>query len=656
MKTIRQFNELFIHRKPGNDGIMMVDEGGRITFANGKTAELLGYGPDDLIGRRLTDLLAPESRVKDEPLPLLTSGEESKRRCDLIFVDSSEARVPAAVTSTGLYHQGGPCGCLLVLVDLRNRHELVEDLKDVQGRLKQSSLELTRRFWELSVIREVAHTLQTTLNLDEMLRIILTGVTAEEGLGFNRAFLLLIDDGHQGDVGMNTATGDQSPEEKPRERTGAMDQDPPAETCRKIRGVLAVGPADDEQAHRIWEDMSAHPQSLRELLERHRDDSGRIDPGINEIVQQMQFDLCPESGLMARAVLEGRSFNVAGMDEGTAVDSALLNLLGTEAFAVVPLVARGNALGAIIADNRYTGRPIGKADVQLLETLASHASFAIERARLHERLVDKVSELKKAYAELKDSQRQLVRVERLSAVGKMATRLSHELRNPIVSIGGFARLVAKNLPDEDPNQEHLGIIIDEVTRVETMMSEVLDFVRPRRPDFRPCDLNKLVRRVVATLQPAIEDGRTDVQLEMDPKLPRAEIDPLQISQVLVNLMRNALEAMDAGGTLIIRTGPSEAGVRIEVQDSGTGIAPEHQDRLFDEFFTTKAAGVGLGLVIAHQTVHQHGGSIELHSRPGQGATFCVHLPVTRTGAAGGDPGKAEGSSSQAQDSPKKTAG
>jgi PAS domain S-box-containing protein len=607
MKTIRQFNELFVHRRPGNDGIIMVNEEGEITFANGKMSDLLGYERDDMVGRRLADLLAPESRPEDGPLPLLAPGEEGGRRCDLVFMDRSQARVPAAVTATDLYHRGNQSGCLLVLVDLRNRRELVEDLKDVQVRLRQSSLELTRRFWELSVIREVAHTLQTTVNLDEMLRIILTGVTAEEGLGFNRAFLLLIDE-------------------------GSRDQGP-----RKIRGVLAVGPADDEQARRIWEDMSHHPQSLRELLERHRDDSGRIDPEINQIVRQMEFDLSPESGLVARAILESCSFNVANAGEHPTVDPLLLDLLGTEAFAVVPLVARGNALGAIIADNRYTGRTIGEADVELLETLANHASFAIERARLHERLVEKIRELERAYADLRDSQDQLLRAERLSAVGKMATRLSHELRNPIASIGGFARLIAKNLPSEDPNQEYLNIIIDEITRVETMMTEMLDFVRPKEPSFRPTDLNELVRRVVATLQPSIETGQIVVQLELDPGLPSAEVDPLQISQVLVNLMRNGLEAMSPGGTLWVRTGPSEAGVRIEVQDTGAGIPPEHQGRLFDEFFTTKSAGVGLGLVIAHQTVHHHGGSIELHSQPGEGATFCVHLPISRESGSAGFP-------------------
>jgi hypothetical protein len=594
MKTIRQFNELFVHRRPGNDGIIMVDEEGMITFANGKTAQLLGYGPDDLKGRPLADLLAPESRPEAGTMPRLGVVEENQRRCDLIFMDRSEARVPAAVTATELYRHGDQSGCLLVLADLRNRHELVEDLKDVQVRLKQSSLELTRRFWELSVIREVAHTLQTTMNLDEMLRIILTGVTAEEGLGFNRAFLLLIDEG-----------------------------------LRKVRGVLAVGPADDEQAKRIWEDLSSQPYTLRELLERHRDNSGRIDPEINRIAKRMEFDLSPASGLVARSIIESCSFNVAMNQEDSPVDPLLLDLLGTETFAVVPLVARGHPLGAIIADNRFTGRPIERADVELLETLASHASFAIERARLYERLVEKVRELERAYAELRDSQDQLLRAERLSAVGKLATRLSHELRNPIVSIGGFARLIAKNLPSEDPNREYINVIIDEVTRVETMMAEVLDFVRPKEPTFRPTDVNELIRRVVATLQPSIEAEQIAVELDLDAKLAPAEIDPLQISQVLINLVRNGLEAMSPGGILSVRSSPCEDGVRIEVQDTGAGIAPEYQGRLFDEFFTTKASGVGLGLAIAHQTVHHHGGSIELRSRPGQGSTFWVNLPISR---------------------------
>jgi PAS domain S-box-containing protein len=594
MKAIRQFNELFIHHRPGNDGIIMVDDEGTIIFANSKTLGLLSYSSEELLGRRLADVLTPESRPQIEALLSSAGADGHGRRCEMVFRDRSDARIPAVVTGTDLYRRGQEAGRLLVVVDLRNRQELAEDLKDVQVRLRQSSLELTKRFWELSVIKEVAHTLQTTMNLDEMLRIILTGVTAEQGLGFNRAFLLLND-----------------------------------EVAGKIKGALAVGPASKAEAERIWLDLKNRSHSLRDLLERQRDASGQFDPALNEIVQQMEFDLSPDGGLVARAVLEAQSYNLTVANEGSQIDPYLQGLLGSEAFAVVPLIARGKPMGAVIADNRFTGRPIEEADVELLETLASHVSFAIERARLHERLVEKIRELERAYQELRQTQDQLLRAERLSAVGKMATRLSHELRSPITSIGGFARLVAKNVTLEDPNREYLNVIVEEVTRLERMMTEVLDFVRPREPSLERVDLRGLIQKVMATMQPDIDKGQIAASQELAPDLPEAEVDPLQISQVLINLIRNSLEAMSPGGKLCVRAKQVGQDVRLEVQDTGVGIPQEHQDRLFSEFFTTKSAGFGLGLTIAYQTVHHHGGSIGVRSREGQGATFFVHLPMNR---------------------------
>ena len=592
ISALRQFNELCIHEHLGNDGILMVDTEGKVAYADAKSQTLLGLSSLQLLGYPLSAFLASESTESAAKFLSTQRLPEHRNRCEVVFLDREEARVPAVVSSTPLYRRGEPVGVLLVMVDLRNRKELVHDLKTIQDRLRHSSIELNKKLWELSVVKEVAHTLQTTVNQDEMLRIILTGVTAEQGLGFNRAFLLLQD-----------------------EKTG------------RLKGELAVGPSSPREAEWIWEGLRSQSHTLKELLERHRDTSGQFDPGLNEVVKKMDFDVAPSEGIMARAIVAGEKFNITAASQNPLVDPQLLELLGTEAFALVPLIGRGKPFGAVIADNCFTHRPIENADVDLLETLANQASLAIERARLYEQLTQKVRELEEAYRNLKESQDQLLRAERLSVVGKMATRVAHEIRNPIVSLGGFAHLMSKGLPQGDPNQEYLDIITEEVARLERLLSEVLDFARPVEPSFEMADLNEVSQKAMVMMQPEIDKRQINAQVDFQSGLPKIKLDPLQISRVLMNIIRNALEAMSPGGNLFVRTKNLGDYLRVEIEDTGVGIPEEHLDKLFSEFFTTKSSGVGLGLAVSYQTIHNHLGSISVHSQEGKGSTFAIDLPL-----------------------------
>jgi len=594
INALRQYNDLFIREKHGNDGVIVVDREGNVTNASGKSLALLGYTRKELLGRPLSDFLAPESKNRDMgeffdlPRP-----SYNRRKEELVFVDKAGTLVPTKVTITNLFRQGDSAGALFVFADLRNRDELVEDLKSIQNRLRQSSIELGMKLWELSAVKEVVHTLQTTMSLDEVLRIILTGVTAEQGLGFNRAFLLLLD-----------------------------------EKDNSLRGKLAVGPGDPQEAAQIWNGLRDQSYSLKELLKMHRDALGQLDPKVNEIVKRMRFDLAPNPGIIARSMLEGENFNITNAGQNPLVDHEFLEMLGTDAFVVVPLIARGKPLGAVIADNCFTRRPIEEADVDLLETLANHASFAIERAHLYGQLMKKVRELEQAYQNLQESQDQLLRAERLSAVGKMATRLAHEIRNPIVSFGGFVRLMSKRLPKEDPNQEYLNIITEEVTRLEKLLTQVLDFARPAGPSFELVDLNEVVQQVMVMMQPEVDEGKVAVHVELQPDLPQIRLDPLQIGQAMMNMIRNGLEAMPSGGDLCVRTYRREDHVQVEIEDTGVGIPQENLEELFSEFFTTKSAGVGLGLAVAYQTVRNHRGAVHVSSRVGKGSTFTIDLPLT----------------------------
>lgn len=592
ISSLRQFNELLIRERHSNDGVMVMDKGGKISYASGKSLELLGYTPEELLDRPLSSFLAPGS--PGGIVDLLSSPQQADRtrRQEVVLVDRAETLIPARITSTNLFRQGELAGALLVVADLRKQDELVDNLKGMQSRLRRSSIELSKKLWELSVVKEVVHTLQTTLSLDQVLRIILTGVTAEQGLGFNRAFLLLLD-----------------------------------EKTRCLEGKLAVGPSDPHEASRIWEGLRGQSHSLHKLLEMHRDASGQFDPGVNQIVKKMKFNLAPESGIVARSVLEGKNFNITEGNESTPVDRQLAELLGAEAFVVVPLMARGRPLGAVIADNCFTRRPIEEADVELLETLANHAGFAIERAHLYEQLTRKVQELEQAYKNLKESQDQLLRAERFSAVGKMATRLTHELRNPIVSLGGFVRLMSKGLPQEDSNREYLGIITEEVARLEKLLTEVLEFARPVSPSFEMVSINEVVKKAVLMMQPEIDRMEIAAHMDLQMGLPKIRLDPIQIGQVLLNILRNGLEAMSSGGELFVRTRGLGENIRVEVEDTGVGIPQEHLDKLFSEFFTTKSAGVGLGLAMAYQTIQNHRGTISVRSQEGKGSSFFIDLPV-----------------------------
>jgi len=446
--------------------------------------------------------------------------------------------------------------------------------------------------WELSVLNEVSSILLSTMELDEILHIILTGVTAGEGFGFNRAFLFLVDD----EAGI-------------------------------LEGKIAMGPSDREEAGRIWSTLGARKASLREMLKSYQSATGREDVRVNEIVDSLKIPLADKDHLLIRALSGKRSFNVTKDRADLPVLSELEKALGTDSFAVVPLVSRGEAIGVLLADNMINGRPIEDEDVDVLQTFANHASSAIENSRLYGKLSDKVAELEEANRALKENQDKLVRSERLSAVGEAAARIAHEIRNPLVAIGGFARSMLKRLPEGDPNRRYSAIIASEVVRLEKMLSQTLDFVRPREPQFKRADLNGLIRGTLSVMENETAKAKVSAKLNLAENLPGVVMDEDQIREVLLNIFRNALHAMPGGGELKVSTRRDEALVLIDIEDTGVGIPEDNMKRLFEAFFTTKPDGTGLGLTISSKVIQSHNGAIGVKSQEGAGSVFTISLPI-----------------------------
>lgn len=237
------------------------------------------------------------------------------------------------------------------------------------------------------------------------------------------------------------------------------------------------------------------------------------------------------------------------------------------------------------------------------------------------------SEVDRKTEELKKSQEKLIHSERLAAVGSMASHVSHEIKNPLIAIGGLAQQLKRSTHLSDREKEKLDLIIHEITRLENMLIEVRDFTRPTTPRKIKGALNPLIQEILALMIPVFKDQNIETRVDLAPHLPEFEFDPEQLKQVLLNLIKNAAEAMMTGGLLSVSTYPLDQEVFIEISDTGKGISPEHRTNLFRPFFTTKKKGTGLGLAVSYKIIHDHNGDILVDTEVDRGTRMTVQLPL-----------------------------
>jgi signal transduction histidine kinase len=224
------------------------------------------------------------------------------------------------------------------------------------------------------------------------------------------------------------------------------------------------------------------------------------------------------------------------------------------------------------------------------------------------------------------AQEKLLHSARFAAIGEAAARLSHEIKNPLMLMGGFASQVRRHLPQNGGDFEKLGIVEAEAKRLEGLLNEVRDFTRPAPAQIVPGDLNITVEESVALLTEATKTHNIKLVQELDRSLPPVPHDPARIKQVLLNLLKNATEAMEQGGTLTVASSLANGRARITVTDTGGGIPEAVRDRVFDPFCTTKETGTGLGLTVCQRIVADHHGDIR-HAPTPDGTTFTVELPL-----------------------------
>jgi two-component system NtrC family sensor kinase len=263
-----------------------------------------------------------------------------------------------------------------------------------------------------------------------------------------------------------------------------------------------------------------------------------------------------------------------------------------------------------------------------LQIHEAHSEINAWTRTLEERVEQKTQELKGA-------QEEMLRVERMASIGKLAAVVAHEINNPLAGILTYSKLLKKRLAREpQPNEENismLDLMETESRRCGDIVKNLMTFARPTSMNLEPSDLNAVIDRCVRLVQHQMELKNIELHLNLNPDLPAVRCDPGQIEQVILALVMNAIDAMPNGGNLTItsRMAPNSAEVQMEVRDDGVGMPREALAKMFEPFFTTKehGRGLGLGLAISRNIVDRHGGRIQVASELGHGTTFTITLPL-----------------------------
>jgi len=295
----------------------------------------------------------------------------------------------------------------------------------------------------------------------------------------------------------------------------------------------------------------------------------------------------------------------------------------TRSIIALPIKHREQILGVLEVLNKRGPDAFDSEDLEVLAIVANQIGIAIQNAKLYARLRQQFTLTE---AELKETQARLLRSERLAALGQLSQGIAHEVRNPVTSIGGFAKRLKKALPEDDPVVHYVDIILKETSRLEQMVQDLEQFTRMPKPEIRQVKLLALLQSALKVWGMEDRSDHIEVNMETLPEDPAVFVDRALMEQALIHLLRNARDAMPQGGVISISTSWEDKWLVLSVKDTGSGIASEELPRIFDPFFTSKTRGSGLGLTTVNRIVNEHGGEVEIFSTPGDGTEARILLP------------------------------
>ncbi len=553
-------------------GVLLLDAAMKVVAANPAAADMLRQTETELKGRAVEDLLPPDSLPARGPVLAAVLAEAAALEEREIVIGRGAHR---RVVQFYLAAVSGPDQELSAAVAI---------LSDISSERMLNDA-LSRKVGELTLLREIGLVLGRTARLDQVLRVILAAVVHPGGLGLGAAALFLAEEGK------GTIRGRLARQRPPG--LGATGRD---DLGQELEALATATPGN--------EDRELEAQVKRFAVQLDRDDHPLV-----AAIARSQASLLTAGG------------------PGDTVEPRFSNLFGRAPVVLAPLYNQGKRLGVLVGA-ALPGDPLVDDDHLALAGLVGvTAAGAIARSRLHDELAGRLEDLRDANARLRNLQGQLLKAERLSAIGELAAEIVHQIRNPLSVVGGFSRRLARTIGDDDPRRQDVRILLEETSRMEAILERIRQDVRlARSPARESVDPEELVRDAVARYRDLARDQHVALTASSEPDLPPVRGSREILLEVLDNLLRNAFDAVPEGGRVAVRARRLKEAVHLVVEDDGPGIAPEHLERIFEPFYTTKVGGTGLGLPLSKRLVAQCGGSLTADSRPGEGCRFRIVLP------------------------------
>jgi PAS domain S-box-containing protein len=589
---------------------------------------------------------------------------------------------------------------------------------------------------QYNILNQISRTVSSTLDLNKILRIILTGVTFGDGFGFNRAFLFLID----------------------REE-------------KNLIGRMAIGPSSNKEAWMVWGEIQQSSFSLEEYLNSEKFDNQNRASALDDEIKKMRIPLikgkelflCMEDGTPRNVNLETGSNvwdDTLQITDPSRIEPGLLGYLDYPKFCIIPLISRTKKVGTLIVDNKFNHREITKADIDFLSMLGQFAASSIRNTLIYNDLKDSLEALAKLNSKLEflkeynekiiesipvsiivldhdfkvtlcnsnseklmgrtkeyligkkikkglvslDEQdlydeaervmqdkraegfykttvtfggkksneiydimlvpfkfsaetpegvvviienmtktvkleQSLSEAKRLSELGRLSATVAHEIRNPLIAIGGYVNRVKKKYTETGQvNEENLNIIINEVARLEKIVNEILDYAAERRVEHSEINIGKVLQEVISLAQAAAEQKNVDIVIECgSDSISTREIimngNADNLKQAFLNVFNNAIEASETRDQvkICVQLEEDEDGKYITVRVNNRTLLSSEEEvyNIFLPFYTTKSRGSGLGLTITKRIIEQHSGKIDVVSNIDIGTTFTIKLPLVR---------------------------
>jgi signal transduction histidine kinase len=453
-------------------------------------------------------------------------------------------------------------------------------------RLTMLTSENVNRLKKLSLLYRISNAIHSTTRINKLINLSLTALISGVPPLFERAMFFLVN-----------------------KRSGMM---------QGMFGVTAENKGSEVQSKDDGETLFSQWNLSDEDMERLQNSS------FCQMVKGTRIPLGISRDIISRAVSEKRLILGSRTTKKSPPIEEFLDRYHVTSFAAVPLIAKNEAVALVIIDNPLTGNTITQDDQEILRLFANHTGMAIENAMLYNRIEN-------SNREFGEIRQRLLQGERLASLGETAASIAHELKGPLVSIGGLARRLLRKETPGSTDWKYLDTIASEANRLEKMLVEILVFTRRATICYTDCSLEAVVAESLAVVSGIMEEKQIHLKKRLPPEPLQILGDFQQLKQVCINLFTNACDAMNPGGTLFVSvTSTLQDGrdaVSIKVRDTGGGIPQEILPNIFNPFYTTKEGGTGLGLPIVHRIVTNHGGNIQAGNRSNIGAEFRIVLPV-----------------------------